>query len=58
MNNALFRTLKPEEILGFQKWARDNYIPGTEVNPIWHPATKIECEIMNLEEVQKNNNKK
>jgi hypothetical protein len=46
----MFRTLSPEETADFRQWARDNYTPGSPVNPVWHPVVQDECERMNRED--------
>lgn len=48
----LFKKLRDDELVKYVKWARDNYTPGQEVDPLWHPAVRVECERMNLEVVQ------
>jgi hypothetical protein len=45
----MWRQLTPEEEVKFKKWARENYTPFTEINPVWHPAVKDECIAMNIE---------
>ncbi len=45
--------LSEEEAAAMRKWARENYIPGTEVNPVFHPEVRKECEQMNLEAIIK-----
>jgi hypothetical protein len=52
MPSSMFRPLSPDELKKFRQWARDNYILGTEINSLWHPSIRVECELMNLEEVQ------
>jgi hypothetical protein len=46
---SLFKTLSPEEIVAFQKWARENYISGSPINGVWHPVIQRECVRMNEE---------
>lgn len=46
----IFRTLDTEETKEFQQWARDNYIPGTMINPIWHSVVREQCKKMNTKE--------
>ena len=43
----IFRTLDTKEAKEFRQWAKNNYIPGTMINPIWHPVVKEECKNMN-----------
>ena len=46
----MFRELSPEEEKEFRQWARDNFTPlRDEINEVWHPVVKDECEIMNRE---------
>ena len=52
-SNDMFRVLNPEDVEKFRKWARANYVPGSNVNELWHPAVRAECEAMNLEAVQR-----
>lgn len=49
MHDSFFRTLTPAEETDFRQWARDNYTPGTEVNPLWHPVVRQECTLINFE---------
>lgn len=49
----LFRDLPPDDVIYFQKWARDNYIPFTSINGLWHPVVQMECAIMNKEEANR-----
>jgi hypothetical protein len=49
----MFKPLNNEELVAYADWARGNYIPGTSINTTWHPAVRLECEKMNLEEVQR-----
>ena len=52
MTNRMFRKLTEDELAEFTQAARAEYTPGKTVNPIWHPAYRMECERMNLEQVQ------
>jgi hypothetical protein len=45
----LFKELSPEETLIFQKWARDNYKPFSDIRGIWHPVIVRECAKINEE---------
>lgn len=45
----MFRRLNEAEFAEFRQWARNNYDPGAEINPLWHPAIREECERMNAE---------
>jgi len=51
MENYLFRKLSFDEEIEFRTWARENYIPGTTINKLWHPITRMECEKMNIEQI-------
>jgi len=46
----IFRSLDTEETIEFKQWAMDNYVPGTMINPTWHPVVKEECKKMNTKE--------
>jgi hypothetical protein len=50
--HPMFRDLSDAEAAEFRKWARDNYIPGQPINPIWHPVVRDECSIMCDEAIQ------
>lgn len=43
---SLFRELEPGAAARFRQWARDNYVPGDPINPLWHPVVRDECERM------------
>lgn len=45
----LFRNLNDVEKGKFQKWARDNYKPYSEIKGVWHPVVQEECTKMNRE---------
>ena len=45
----MFRKLSPEEEKSFRQWARENYIPFTEIKGIWHPIVQDECVAINKE---------
>lgn len=45
----MFRELTPEEEKEFRQWARDNYIPLSEIKGIWHPIIQDECVQINKE---------
>lgn len=47
-----FRELTPEEKLEFRQWARNNYEPMSDVNPLWHPVVRGECAIINAEWIE------
>jgi hypothetical protein len=42
-----FRELNEEEEKDFRQWARDNYVAHSEINSVWHPTVRDECEIIN-----------
>jgi hypothetical protein len=39
----MFRELDDAERQIFKNWARRNYSPGEEINPLWHPVVRDEC---------------
>lgn len=43
----MFRTLTTAEEKAFRQWARDNYKPGSPINPLWHPVVRDECAKIN-----------
>ena len=45
----MFRQLSKREESQFKQWARANYIPHTEINPVWHPVVQSECRRINEE---------
>lgn len=45
----IFRELDTEEIKEFKLWARENYVPGTKVNEVYHPVVQQECDLINRE---------
>ncbi|HRH44642.1 MAG TPA: hypothetical protein PKY82_23600 [Pyrinomonadaceae bacterium] len=45
----MFRRLTEQEKKKFKQWARVNYIPQTEINPVWHPVIQAECDRINEE---------
>lgn len=50
MPNSFFRKLGAEEEQVFRQHTRETYTPGTTIPTIWHPASRAECELMNLEQ--------
>lgn len=46
----IYRILNEKETKEFQQYAKENYVPGTMINPIWHPVVKEECKRMNTKE--------
>lgn len=49
MDDALFRTLDPQEEQQFRGWAREHWTPGDPVNPVWHPVVRDEIRRMQVE---------
>jgi len=47
--NFPFRELSKKEEKQFRKWARDNYVPNTPIQGIWHPVVQDECVRINKE---------
>jgi len=47
-----FRELNEEEVKDFRQWARDNYVPYSEINSVWHPIVRDECEIINQNKIR------
>lgn len=54
--SSLFKDLTPEEQKEYRQWARDNYEPGMEVNPVWHPIVRDEIELIKKEQVSLKDN--
>jgi len=48
----IYRTLDKKETKEFQQWAKENYVPGTVISPVWHPVIKEECKKMNTKAQQ------
>ena len=46
----LFRNLTGDEIREFKDWARQNYVPFSEIKGIWHPVIQQECARINEKE--------
>lgn len=44
---TLFRDLSADEEATFRQWARDNYVPLTDIRGIWHPVVQDECRKIN-----------
>jgi hypothetical protein len=49
----LFRKLTPEEEVEFKQWARENYVPFSEISNLWHPVVRAECAQINKERGEK-----
>ena len=49
----MFRKLTPEEEVEFKQWARENYVPFSEIKGIWHPVIQTECVKINKERGEK-----
>ena len=47
--NPLFRSLSADEVKEFKKHARENFIPESPVNPVWHPVYRHECDKISAE---------
>ena len=47
--SGLFRTVTEEEAAEFRRWARENYVPLSPIEGIWHPEVQAECTRMNEE---------
>ena len=43
----LWRELSPEEEVECRQDARKNYKPGAEIDPLWHPVYRDECDKIN-----------
>ncbi len=41
--NPLFRSLTAEEVEEFREHARNNYVPESPINDVWHPVYRHEC---------------
>lgn len=52
-----FRDLNESEVKEFRKWARNNYIVGSNIPIIWHPIVRDECEKINKEHIHKTKKK-
>jgi hypothetical protein len=50
-DGPLFKDLTKFEVGYFVWWARKNYTRGDDINPVWHPVVRAECETMNREGV-------
>ena len=54
----MFRDLSEGEAESFRKWARENYLPHSEIKKgVWHPAVVEECLLINAENYLNNNEK-
>jgi len=51
-NHPLFKSLSDEQEKEFRNGARENYIPMTKINPVWHPVYREECNKINDEELR------
>lgn len=47
--HSVFRDLSAADVAGFESWADENYVPGSEVSDLWHPAVKARCAVINRE---------
>jgi hypothetical protein len=48
----LFAKLSATQEKEFRQWARDNYIPGSHINKVWHPVVQAECHYINIEQLK------
>jgi hypothetical protein len=46
---GLFKEVDLFEEEEYRKWARDNYVPFTDVKSVWHPVVQSECIRINDE---------
>jgi uncharacterized protein YukE len=58
MKDSFFRQLSADEEQLFRRWARQNWKPGQEINPVWHPVirdeiTKIQEETKQVTQVKR-----
>jgi len=53
LNNMWREDLTVGEVLEFKQWARDNFVPFTPINDLWHDEVICECKIMQDERVIK-----
>jgi hypothetical protein len=51
VDDSFFRELSLEEAAQFKKWARENYVPGSLINELWHPVVRSECHAINSRQV-------
>ena len=42
-HNPMFRSLTALEVDEFRQHARENYLPGSKINEVWHPVYRYEC---------------
>lgn len=47
MRRSFFRQLSKEDEHELRVWARTHYVPGTRINPLWHPVVRAECRRIN-----------
>lgn len=45
----LFQALSAERAEEFREWARENFKPGEEPNPVWHPVVRLEWDRLKAE---------
>ena len=46
MDDKFFRQLNPGEEEQFRQWARDNFDPNVDREPIWHPVVRDEWKTL------------
>jgi hypothetical protein len=44
---SIWRELSKKEEQEYRQWAKTNYVPFSELNPLWHPVILDECIKMN-----------
>tara|TARA_R110000824_G_scaffold116395_4_gene267803 strand:+ start:3716 stop:4042 length:327 start_codon:yes stop_codon:yes gene_type:complete len=49
----VFRTLCDDESKVFRQWARDNYVPLSDIDDMWHPFVQDECSKINIALLEK-----
>ena len=42
-----FKRLSTDEDLELRRWARDNYVPFSDIDGNWHPVIQFECALIN-----------
>jgi hypothetical protein len=43
----VFKQLTETEAQEYRQWARDNYVPFSEISGVWHPVVQAECVRIN-----------
>jgi len=39
----MFQELDEDREAQFRLWSREHYLPGTDIDPAWHPVSQDEC---------------